>query len=176
MKLFPRSCRQIDLRVFAQTTQRRYRRATRMFLGHDKFAENRANKMEIYLRKTSFYRTMKNKIEFSFVTCPGFEKTLSVFLLTTKALFLENLQQEQEQFWKWAEQAFFIDLYARRTLALSKKTLIWKISTSNIMVFQSCSFHCVKSICIRSFSGPCFPAFGLITERYLSELLITFLK
>ena len=110
------------------------------------------------------------------VTCPGFEKTLSVFLLTTKALFLEHLQQEQEQFWKWAEQAFFIDLYARRTLALSKKTLIWKISTSNIMVFQSCSFHCVKSICIRSFSGPCFPAFGLITERYLSELLITFLK
>ena len=70
-----------------------------MFLGHDKFVENRENKMEIYLHKASFYRTMKNKIEFSFKSgLPRFEKTLSVFLLITKAQFLENLQQEQEQF------------------------------------------------------------------------------
>ena len=27
-------------------------------------------------------------------------------------------------------------------------------------------WHCVKSIRIRSFSGPYFPAFGLNTERY----------
>ena len=27
-------------------------------------------------------------------------------------------------------------------------------------------FHCVKSVRIRSFSGPYFPAFGLNTERY----------
>ena len=26
--------------------------------------------------------------------------------------------------------------------------------------------HCVKSVRIRSYSGPCFPAFGLSTERY----------
>ena len=26
--------------------------------------------------------------------------------------------------------------------------------------------HCVKSVCIRSFSGPYFPTFGLNTERY----------
>ena len=27
-------------------------------------------------------------------------------------------------------------------------------------------YHCVKSVHIRSFSGPYFPAFGLNTERY----------
>ena len=26
--------------------------------------------------------------------------------------------------------------------------------------------HCVKSVCIRSFSGPYFPAFGLNTDIY----------
>ena len=29
-----------------------------------------------------------------------------------------------------------------------------------------CSFHCVKSVQIRNFSGPYFPAFGLNTERF----------
>ena len=28
--------------------------------------------------------------------------------------------------------------------------------------------HCLKSVCIRSFSGPYFPAFGLNTERCLN--------
>ena len=32
--------------------------------------------------------------------------------------------------------------------------------------------HCVKSVRIRSFSGPYFPAFGLNTERYGVSLLI----
>ena len=26
--------------------------------------------------------------------------------------------------------------------------------------------HCMKRVCIRSYSGPYFPAFGLNTERY----------
>ena len=30
------------------------------------------------------------------------------------------------------------------------------------------TFHCVESVCNRSYSGPSFPAFGLNTERYLS--------
>ena len=30
--------------------------------------------------------------------------------------------------------------------------------------------HCVKSVCIRSSSGPYFPAFGLYTERYFVSL------
>ena len=34
-----------------------------------------------------------------------------------------------------------------------------------ISVFSG-SCHCVKNVCIRSFSGPYFPAFGLNMERY----------
>ena len=32
--------------------------------------------------------------------------------------------------------------------------------------------HCLKSVCIRSFSDPCFPAFRLNTNRYSAFLLI----
>ena len=32
-------------------------------------------------------------------------------------------------------------------------------------VYSKCP-HCVKSVCIRSYSSPHFPAFGLNTERY----------
>ena len=32
--------------------------------------------------------------------------------------------------------------------------------------------HCVKSVCIRSYSGPYFPAFGLNTEKYGVSLRI----
>ena len=31
---------------------------------------------------------------------------------------------------------------------------------------------CIKGVLIRSFSGPCFPAFGLNTERYAVSLRI----
>ena len=31
---------------------------------------------------------------------------------------------------------------------------------------QSNHYHCVKSVCIRSYSGSHFPAFGLNTEKY----------
>ena len=34
------------------------------------------------------------------------------------------------------------------------------------------SKHCAKSVCIRSYSGPHFPAFGLKTERYEVSLRI----
>ena len=33
-------------------------------------------------------------------------------------------------------------------------------------------FHCVKSACFRSYSGPYFPAFGLNTMRYFLSLRI----
>ena len=32
--------------------------------------------------------------------------------------------------------------------------------------------HCVKSVCIRSYSGPHFPAFGLNAKRYEASLHI----
>ena len=34
------------------------------------------------------------------------------------------------------------------------------------IIFLLRNSHCVKSVCIRSFSGPYFPTFGLNTERY----------
>ena len=32
--------------------------------------------------------------------------------------------------------------------------------------------HCMKSVCIRSYSGPYFPAFGLNMERFEASLSI----
>ena len=34
------------------------------------------------------------------------------------------------------------------------------------VLYFDCGKHCVKSIRIRSYSGPYFPEFGLNTERY----------
>ena len=38
--------------------------------------------------------------------------------------------------------------------------------TANCTLVKSCSYRCVKSVRIRSYSGPYFPAFELKTERY----------
>ena len=43
--------------------------------------------------------------------------------------------------------------------------IIYKILDINLDVS-----HCVKSVRIRSFSGPYFPTFGLNTERYSESL------
>ena len=37
-------------------------------------------------------------------------------------------------------------------------------------LYYSANFHCVKSVCVRSYSGPQFPAFGLNMERYTVSL------
>ena len=41
---------------------------------------------------------------------------------------------------------------------------------SNYIKTKQIVSHCVKSVQIRSFSGPYFPAFGMNTEKY-SEIL-----
>ena len=41
---------------------------------------------------------------------------------------------------------------------------------SGTFTLKMYSCHCVKSVCIRSYSGPHFPAFGLNTERYRVSL------
>ena len=38
------------------------------------------------------------------------------------------------------------------------------------------SVHCVKSVRIRSYSGPYFPAFGLSTERYFCRVYLRFFQ
>ena len=45
----------------------------------------------------------------------------------------------------------------------------WKGKSSS---FSHSDYHCVKSVRIRSYSGPYFPAFGLNTERYKVSLRI----
>ena len=42
----------------------------------------------------------------------------------------------------------------------------------SILFYHSHKKHCVKSVRIRSYAGPHFPAFGLITERYFVSLRI----
>ena len=39
-------------------------------------------------------------------------------------------------------------------------------------LFSELYLHCEKSVRIRSYSGPYFPAFGLNTERYTVSLRI----
>ena len=43
---------------------------------------------------------------------------------------------------------------------------------NNNLIRKPINIHCVKSVRIRSFSGPYFPAFGLNTERYSVSLCI----
>ena len=50
-------------------------------------------------------------------------------------------------------------------------TRSWNTPLGSDMKFF-CFVHCVKSVRIRSFSGPYFPAFGLSTERYSASLRI----
>ena len=45
------------------------------------------------------------------------------------------------------------------------KTYTIKLKETRCQVHRGC-FHCVKSVQIRSFSGPYSPVFGLNTERY----------
>ena len=40
----------------------------------------------------------------------------------------------------------------------------------NIPTSTQCHLHCVKSVRIRSYSGPYFPTFGLNTQRYSASL------
>ena len=52
--------------------------------------------------------------------------------------------------------------YLKISLSPSQKISVFFLITN--WLFKH--FHCVKSVRIGSFSGPYFPAFGLITERY----------
>ena len=53
------------------------------------------------------------------------------------------------------------------------KTVLLFKRERNSLIKTDKNKHC-KSVCIRSFSGPCFPTFGLNAERYGASLLIQF--
>ena len=48
----------------------------------------------------------------------------------------------------------------------SKRCRFLKILFFHYPIYFESSFHCVKSVCIHSYSGPHFPAFGVNMERY----------
>ena len=51
---------------------------------------------------------------------------------------------------------------------LLRSSILLKTVYNFLYIYTSCRRkHCVKSVRIRSFSGPYFPAFGLSTERYV---------
>ena len=46
-----------------------------------------------------------------------------------------------------------------------EKIVLWKSNTFGKVVDLK-KYHCVKTVLIRSYSSPYFPAFGINTERY----------
>ena len=63
----------------------------------------------------------------------------------------------------------------RSTYWAIRLVFVPNLNTSHVPItekHESEAYHCVKSVLIRSFSGPLFPAFGLNTERYSASLLI----
>ena len=60
------------------------------------------------------------------------------------------------------------DLYMHRYF----KFLRIEVSEFQNLIKKFPSLHCVKSVCIRSYPGPPFPAFGLNTEIHSTSLRI----
>ena len=70
-----------------------------------------------------------------------------------------------EQPIKHNETVVYINIHQRKVISASIKEYHYENRSNMIDVFLYL-LHCVKSVRIRSFSGPYFPAFGLNTERY----------
>ena len=107
-------------------------------------------------------------------------------ILEIYGLIFNNLSNQYEMGKKYQNTAYhFLPL----CLYTVRKPVLWHILRSDILTklphyrltflfhnpwkhfkhsFPSTqvTFHCVKSVCIRSYSGPHFPAFRLNTERY----------
>ena len=67
--------------------------------------------------------------------------------------------------------------YRNRSIDLLHKSMDWFLYDSGLRHERvKCIvlnyYHCVKSVCIRGYSGPYFPAFGLNTERFRISLRI----
>ena len=74
---------------------------------------------------------------------------------------------------------FFLSYEIKKSLAFFLLTdiTLQKCGKDNIALCTYFSthlrnLHCVKSVCIRSYSGPHFPAIGMNTERYFVSLRI----
>ena len=57
--------------------------------------------------------------------------------------------------------------YRNQSTDLQTKLIDWFLYEANTCIsLVNTSYHCMKSVRIRSYSGPYFPAFGLNTEKY----------
>ena len=77
---------------------------------------------------------------------------------------------------KWPSYFFMNSVKVEQNIYCGGGTIvnIWVNSLlGNGMIMEKTSqYHCLKSVCIRSYSGPYFPAFGLNIERYGVSLFI----
>ena len=72
------------------------------------------------------------------------------------------------------ENHFVSKFDCQQTLIYSGQLIFIRIVEATEEMVNFCLNHCVKCVCIRSFSGPYFPAFGLNTARYGVSLRIQY--
>ena len=75
----------------------------------------------------------------------------------------------------WNSILDFLSVLSRDQCCTSKQVLIIPFITKShvryvIPTSTQCHLHCLKSVRIRSYSGPYFPTFGLNTQRYSESL------
>ena len=94
------------------------------------------------------------------------------FNLTTQFFLWETGIFGRGLFWPKSNRlGLFLNLFLFQPISC-----LWSLSITLENIQKSQVFvdfsHCVKSVRIRSYSGPCFPTFGLNTERYWVSLRI----
>ena len=93
-----------------------------------------------------------------------FNFTDVVYSLLLKVSCFAWLEKKQKKFTKiYFLRFFMVSLIHFQFLLFFLFSLCYY---SCFCKFKVCFLHCVKSVTIRSFSGPYFPGFGLNTERY----------
>ena len=73
--------------------------------------------------------------------------------------------------------SFHDTLLKNAPIILPKSVILIVVRLNMVFVYSQnipsyVHFHCIKGVCIRSFSGVYFPAFGINTEIYLLNLCI----
>ena len=90
-----------------------------------------------------------NKFEWKFNKIYGERSSHMGSVEIWEGIFLRLILKDQRRNWHCLFVIHFVDPYLRVDRFFKKRT------------------HCVKRVCIRSYSGPYFPTFGLNTEIHL---------
>ena len=92
-----------------------------------------------------------------------------IYIYIYMILTTQGLPEVALQSWlSWMKFEPLTTCLFRRSNRLSYHGMSW----TRIQIQLWAAFHCVKSVCIRTYSGPYFAAFGLNTEKYEVYLLI----